>query len=88
MDRVTDFESGGWGFDSRWGRRRVTGGFTYNSARFLFNLSGDDDRLGHDFRLVSRHGAVDQVTVARIDHRRANDKRKSTEDLFCSAFFI
>ena len=35
MDRVTDFESGGWGFDSLWGRFRITGGLIHNSARFL-----------------------------------------------------
>ena len=30
MDRVTDFESGGWGFDSLWGRYRIMGGLGYN----------------------------------------------------------
>lgn len=25
MDRVTDFESGGWGFDSLWGRWKFGG---------------------------------------------------------------
>ncbi len=26
MDRVTDFESGGWGFDSLWGRCNISDG--------------------------------------------------------------
>ena len=36
MDRVTDFESGGWGFDSLWGRFEITGGIAIGSARFVF----------------------------------------------------
>ena len=52
MDRVTDFESGGWGFDSLWGRFYFISGSTRNSgiageyaADHYLTFRGDHDRV-------------------------------------------
>ncbi len=50
MDRVTDFESGGWGFDSLWGRCDSSARGTRNSCESGYREAEHDHavRIDHD----------------------------------------
>ena len=72
MDRVTDFESGGWGFDSLWGRWGITGGLSYNSARFVLNWGEGGDGLSYNF-IESGWQVVDDDVAFSVNNDGADE---------------